>query len=163
MSAGQSGVKLPPGGGDNSDVVEGVAARADIAQQLIAEGRKRGYSANDIVATLTALTAASIADSYRRFAPERIAEVIVAGGGAHNPAMMAFLTDELDSTPLLMSDQIDLSSDYKEGLVFALLAHETWHNRPDNLPSLTGAKSRVVLGQITPGSNYIELVRKTLC
>ncbi|HVU14538.1 MAG TPA: anhydro-N-acetylmuramic acid kinase, partial [Phototrophicaceae bacterium] len=134
-----------------------------LAQQLIAEGRRRGYSANDIVATLTALTAASIADAYRRFAPARIGEVIVAGGGAHNPAMMSFLTDELDSTPLFMSEQIDLSSDYKEGLVFALLAHETWHDRPDNLPSLTGAQARVVLGQITPGNNYLELVRKTLC
>ncbi len=134
-----------------------------MAQQLIATGRARGYSANDIVATLTALTAASIADSYRRFAPAPIGEVVVAGGGAHNPAMMAFLADELDSTPLLMSEAIDLSSDYKEGLVFALLAHETWHNRPDNLPSLTGAKARVVLGQITPGNNYLELVRKTLC
>jgi anhydro-N-acetylmuramic acid kinase len=132
-----------------------------MAAHLIDEGRQRGFSAPDIIATITALTAASIADQYRRFAPAPIGEVIVAGGGSRNPTMLEMLSREVAPTPVLTSESVGLSSDYKEGLIFALLAHETWHNRPNNLPSLTGAASRVVLGQITPGKNYAVLVRKT--
>lgn len=134
-----------------------------MAARLLDDGRKRGFSAPDIIATITALTTASIADQYRRFAPAPISEVIVAGGGSHNPTMLDMLSREVAPTPVITSESIGLSSDFKEGLIFALLAHETWHNRPDNLPTLTGASVRVVLGQITPGHNYAALLRKTLC
>ncbi|MEP7294266.1 MAG: anhydro-N-acetylmuramic acid kinase [Chloroflexota bacterium] len=134
-----------------------------MAQQLIVEGQQRGYGVADIVATLTALTAASIADAYERFQPARIGEVILGGGGAHNKAMIDLLSGLVSPATVLTHEDIGLDSDFKEGLVFALLAHETIHNRPGNLPSLTGAGKRVVLGQITPGDNYHELVRRTLC
>ncbi len=134
---------------------------AALAKQMIVEGRRRGYSAPDIVATLTALTASSIADAYRRFAPARVGDVVLAGGGVHNPVLIEMLRDLLAPTPVLMSEDIGLSSDYKEGLIFALLAHETWHNRPGNLPALTGARYPAVLGQITPGKNYFDLLGKT--
>ena len=134
-----------------------------MAQQLIVEGQRHGYGVADIVATLTALTAASIADAYERFQPARVGEVILGGGGAHNVAMIDLLSGLVAPAAVLTHEDVGLDSDFKEGLVFALLAHETIHNRPGNLPSLTGASKPVVLGQITPGDNYAALVRKLLC
>jgi anhydro-N-acetylmuramic acid kinase len=69
----------------------------------------------------------------------------------------------LQPVPVVSHEDIGLNSDHKEALVFAILAYETWHARPGNLPSLTGASSPVVLGQITPGRNYSDLIRKTWC
>lgn len=134
-----------------------------MAQQLIIEGQQRGYGVADIVATLTALTAASIADAYERFQPARVGEVILGGGGAHNVAMIDLLSGLVAPAAVLTHEDVGLDTDFKEGLVFAVLAHETIHNRPGNLPSLTGASKPVVLGQIIPGDNYAALVRKTLC
>ncbi len=134
-----------------------------MAQQLIVEGQRRGYGVPDIMATLTALTSASIADAYTRFQPAPVGEVILGGGGAHNHAIAALLGSLLAPAAVLTHEDIGLNSDFKEGLVFALLAYETWHDRPGNLPTLTGASKPVVLGQITPGENYRALVKKTFC
>ncbi len=136
---------------------------AGMAEALLAEGRARGLDDASIVATLTALTAASIADAYRRFAPAPVGEVIVGGGGQRNPVLMAMLRERLAGTPVLTHEDVGLDSDNKEALVFALLAHETWHHRPGNHPALTGASHPVVMGQITPGANYVDLVRRTWC
>ncbi len=134
-----------------------------MAAELVAQGRARGLDDHSILATLTALTAASIADAYRRFAPAPVAEVIVGGGGARNPTLMAVLRQWLDPVPVLTHEDIGFDSDNKEALVFALLAHETWHARPGNHPALTGADHPVVMGQIVPGANYTDLIRRTWC
>ncbi|NPV65714.1 MAG: anhydro-N-acetylmuramic acid kinase [Anaerolineae bacterium] len=134
---------------------------AAMAADLLATGRARGLRDVDVVATVTALTAASIADAYRRFAPAPIAEVIIGGGGRHNPTLMRMIRDRLGGIPVRTHEDVGLDSDNKEALVFALLAHETWHARPGNHPALTGARHPVVLGQITPGANYIALARQT--
>ncbi len=136
---------------------------AQMAGELIAEGRGRGLDDDSIVATLTALTAASIADAYRRFAPAPIAEVILGGGGVRNPTLVRMLRRDLAPSLVLSHEDVGMDSDNKEALVFALLAHETWHARPGNHPALTGANRAVVLGQITPGSNYTDLITRTWC
>ncbi len=136
---------------------------AVMSAQLVEEGKKRGLDDKSIVATVTALTAASIADAYNRYSPALVQEVIMGGGGARNPALLGLLQSLLPTAKVMTHEDIGLDSDNKEALVFALLAHETWHARPGNLPSLTGAKSPVVLGQITPGNNYIALIKKTWC
>lgn len=133
----------------------------EMAAQLVEGGQKRGLSEQDIVATLTALTAHSIADAYRRFAPAPVGEVIVAGGGSNNPTLLDMLREAVKPAPVHSHEDIGVSSDHKEALLFALLAHETWHARPGNLPSLTGARHPVVMGQITPGDNYVDLVKGT--
>jgi anhydro-N-acetylmuramic acid kinase len=132
-----------------------------LVQELVAEGKGRGLTENTIIATITALTAVSIADAYRRYAPAPIAEVIMGGGGARNPALIGLLQSLLPATQVLTHEDIGFDSDNKEALVFAVLAHETWHARPGNLPSMTGARHPVVLGQITPGNNYADLIRRT--
>ncbi|MDX1994286.1 MAG: anhydro-N-acetylmuramic acid kinase [bacterium] len=131
--------------------------------RLVKTGRGLRMPHEDIIATLTAYTAASIADAYQRFAPGQMAEVIIGGGGARNPTLLAMLQERLAPARVVTHEAIGLSSDFKEALVFALLAHETWHNRPGNLPALTGASIPVVLGQITPGANYAALLQKTWC
>ena len=112
----------------------------------------------DIIATATALTAASIFDSYRRFvwthlgqrAPLATTEFLVAGGGAKNPTLMRMLADGL--TPLGVrvraTDELGVPAQAKEAVAFALLAWLTWHRLPGNLPAATGASRPVVLGKI---------------
>ncbi|MBZ0277431.1 MAG: anhydro-N-acetylmuramic acid kinase [Anaerolineae bacterium] len=134
-----------------------------MALELVAEGKQRGLRADDIMATITMLTAGSIADAYRRFAPGQIQEVILGGGGARNPALVTALAALLSPASVKTHEDIGLDSDFKEALVFALLAYESWHGRPGQHPSLTGANHPVILGQITPGNNYAALLRRTWC
>ena len=133
---------------------------AKMARDLVDEGHTRGLDNASIIATLTALTAQSIADAYEHFAPAQLDEVILSGGGRSNPVIMELL-EALIPAKVLASDQIGVDGDNKEALVFALLAHETWHARAGNLPSLTGASRAVILGDITPGQNYVDLIRRT--
>jgi anhydro-N-acetylmuramic acid kinase len=114
-------------------------------------------SKRDIVATATALTAKSIADAVQRYAMKnstrkrRFQEMILSGGGAQNSTLVAMLTIELAplAIHLRFSDEFGLPSAAKEAVAFAVLAHETWHRRPSNIPSATGAKRQAVLGKIS--------------
>ncbi len=134
-----------------------------MAADLLAEGRDRKLDESSIMATLTALTATSIADSYQRFAPAPVAEVILGGGGQRNPVLMGLLRDLLAPAEVISHEDLGIDSKNKEALVFALIAHETWHNRPGNHPALTGARQATVLGEIAPGANYESLIRATWC
>ncbi len=134
------------------------AGREEFGREFVREflrscGR---YRKQDAVATATALTAQSIADAVRRYAPmparqAGFQEMIVSGGGARNATLVAMLTAEL--TPLgvrlRFSDEFGLPSAAKEAVAFAVLAHETWHRRASNVPSATGAKRAAVLGKIS--------------
>ncbi len=133
----------------------------EAALALIAEARSRRLEDVEITATLTALTATNIADAYRRFAPAPIREVILGGGGRRNPVMVGMLSQLLAPAVVLTHEDIGMDSDFKEALVFAVLAYESWHARPATLPALTGARRASVLGSITPGANYAELLRAT--
>jgi anhydro-N-acetylmuramic acid kinase len=132
-----------------------------MATALIEQGRQRGSDDATILATVTALTAQSIVDAYERFAPMPIEEVILGGGGRHNPVLVRLLEQLLQPARVLSHEDLGMDSDSKEALVFAVLAYETWHARPGTLPALTGADHPVVLGQITPGANYVDLLRRT--
>ncbi len=136
---------------------------SDMARQLVEAGQARGLNREAIIATLTALTASSIADAYTRFAPQPPMEVVLGGGGQHNGTLVAYLQNFMPNMRIMRHEDIGLSSDFKEALVFAILAYETWHNRPGNLPALTGASHQAILGQITPGRNYQTLIQQTWC
>ena len=108
----------------------------------------------DIVATATALTARSIPDALRRFVVkgEKVFdELIVSGGGASNPTLLAILANELRplGVKIRSSDEFGLPSEAKEAAAFALMAFETWNRRPSNVPSATGASRRAILGKIS--------------
>ncbi len=127
---------------------------AQYGAHLWAEAQARGLTDADYVATVTAFTARSIANAYREFLPEMPDEVVVSGGGAYNPTLLGMLAAEIAPAPVVTIDALGMPSDAKEAVAFAVLAYETWHNRPGNLPSATGARRPVVLGCITPGANF---------
>lgn len=122
--------------------------------EVWAQAKARGLRDEDVVATLTAFTAASIAHAYRHFLPQMPAEVILGGGGVNNSTLVGMLREHLFPARVTTHEALGLSSDAKEAVAFAVLAYETIHGRPGNLPACTGAASRAVLGKITPGANY---------
>lgn len=107
----------------------------------------------DLVATLTELTARSIADAYRRWVlPLGISEVVVSGGGALNPTLMRRIGQLLDPIPVLGSDVLGVEAGAKEALAFAVLAWAHVNGIPANAPAATGAAGPRILGSYTPGA-----------
>jgi anhydro-N-acetylmuramic acid kinase len=119
------------------------------AAEYWSQASQRGLGPNDIVATLTALTAHSVEQAYRKFLPSFPDEVIVSGGGARNPTLMTLLAERLSPARLTTSEEFGLGIEAKEAIAFAVLAYETWHKRSGNIPAATGASHAVVLGSIT--------------
>ncbi|MGW7065425.1 anhydro-N-acetylmuramic acid kinase [Streptomyces sp. NPDC054855] len=111
-----------------------------------------GYEAlapQDVIATLTLLTARTVADAVRSV---DASEVIASGGGTRNPTLMAFLRAELGGKiPVRTSDELGLPSAAKEAYAFAVLGFLTAHGLPGTVPESTGARHASVLGSITPG------------
>jgi anhydro-N-acetylmuramic acid kinase len=106
----------------------------------------------DIIATLTALSAKSIAESYERFVypNTNINKVVIGGGGAYNPTLMKFLRKYLPKhIELKTHEDYGISNNFKEVMAFALLGYCTYYGISNNLPACTGAKKRVVMGKIT--------------
>lgn len=105
----------------------------------------------DIVATLTMFTAKTIGFNYKKFIipNNRLEKVIIAGGGAHNKTLIKFIKEELEGINVLIQEDLGFSSDAKEAIAFAVLGNETLNNNFSNVPSATGAKEKVILGQIT--------------
>jgi anhydro-N-acetylmuramic acid kinase len=109
----------------------------------------------DALATATALTAETIARSYKTFARRGMrgceVDYIVSGGGARNATLMAMLAARLEpmGCELAVSEEFGLPAEAKEAAAFALLAWQTWHHLPGNVPRATGAARPVILGQIT--------------
>jgi anhydro-N-acetylmuramic acid kinase len=106
----------------------------------------------DIVATATALTARSIADSYRRFMPEPVVEVLVSGGGAKNATLVRMIADAIRPIPVRRFDEVFFDGEAKEAMAFALLAYLYVNGRPGNVPRATGAAGARILGKLTPSS-----------
>jgi anhydro-N-acetylmuramic acid kinase len=129
----------------------GRAYAAEFLEECLAQSK----NPNDALATATALTAASIASSYARLVRPRMkgraVDFIVSGGGARNRTLMKMLAERLKplGCTLCDSDAFGLPVEAKEAAAFALLAWQTWHRLPGNLPSATGAKRGAILGQIT--------------
>ncbi|MFE9904017.1 anhydro-N-acetylmuramic acid kinase [Streptomyces achromogenes] len=108
----------------------------------------------DVLATLTRLTAVTVADACRAHGVTRL---VVSGGGTRNPVLMRMLAEELPGVPLGPSDELGLPSAAKEALAFAVLGFLTAHGLPGALPSGTGARRATVLGSITPGRTPLRL------
>jgi anhydro-N-acetylmuramic acid kinase len=133
---------------------------AQFANAYIDRGLARGLATADILATMTAFTAHSIADQYRRFLPGRPDEVVVGGGGSRNPVLMRLLSQLLDPAQIRLHEDFGLPSLGREAVYFALMGHEALHGRPNTVPSCTGATHPVVMGKIVPGANYRSLIAR---
>jgi len=104
----------------------------------------------DIVATAVAFTARSIADAYRRFIRAPIADVVISGGGARNPALVDALTAALSPLPVRMFDKFFFAGEAKEAVAFAFLGQLFLERRAANVAAATGARGPRVLGKLTP-------------
>ena len=122
------------------------------ALQALEQVRNQDLGQADLVATLTAFTAETIFDYYRRFLFPHysVDEIYISGGGAHNLTLMEHLKRLFQPTPVLRIDSIGFSSDAKEAIAFAVLANEAVHGNPTNLPQVTGASQPMVLGTLSP-------------
>jgi anhydro-N-acetylmuramic acid kinase len=106
----------------------------------------------DLIATLTALTARSIGDAYRRWVvPRGVDEVVLTGGGAKNPALAAAIRAELAPLALAGAEALGLDPDAREAAAFAVLAWAHLLGASGNVPEVTGARGPRVLGSLTPG------------
>jgi anhydro-N-acetylmuramic acid kinase len=128
---------------------------SDYTARFLEACRKAGGSNQDAIASATALTAQSVALAYSSFLFKTMrkapVDFIVSGGGARNLTLMQMLREQLEplGCTLQASDDLGLPAEAKEAAAFALLAYETWHRRPGNIPSATGAARPAILGEIT--------------
>jgi anhydro-N-acetylmuramic acid kinase len=121
------------------------AGREQYGAAFVERMKKSEPSLENLIATATALTAATIARALRGIE----GDLIVSGGGVHNRQLMAEIAAFLPQMHIATSADYGIDPDAKEAIAFAVLAHETWRGRPSNLPSATGARRNVVLGSIT--------------
>lgn len=112
---------------------------------------------DDVLATVVALTAETVADACRRFS---VTEVIASGGGVRNPELMAGLQSRLGPARLTTIDEWGLPADAKEAYLFALLGFLTVHGLPGSIPSCTGANQASILGSVTHGGRGFPAVTK---
>lgn len=127
------------------------AGREQYGSEFIERMKRSELPLRDLIATATALTAATIAAAIERLVKPRIRvdDLIFSGGGTHNPVLMAYLGGFLPRLRIAGSDEFGIGVDAKEAVAFAVLAYETWRAKPSNLPSATGARHPVILGKIT--------------
>ncbi len=128
----------------------------EFVTRFLADCRKQSKRPEDAVATATALTAQSIARAWKEFVALALGDAstdyIVAGGGTRNRTLMQMIQHELASLGKInikTSDEFGMPAAAKEAMAFALLAYQTWHRQPGNLPRATGATRAAILGKIT--------------
>ncbi len=119
--------------------------REQYGAEFVAKLKARGLPPADLIATATVLTAATIAAAIG----DVHGDLIVSGGGVHNPQIMGHLAALLPNLSISTSTDHGIDADAKEAIAFAILAAQTWRRNPGNLPSATGARHPVVLGSIT--------------
>lgn len=128
---------------------------AEYAAILAFECSKRSRRPEDALATATALTAESIARGYEQYVHGAMGvcpvDYVISGGGAKNATLVKMLAKALQPFHCTIKTSADfgLPAEAKEAVAFALLAWQTIHRQPGNLPAATGAKKAVVLGQVT--------------
>src|SRR6266478_133505 len=142
-------------------------------KKILALGRRHRAKPNDLIRAATIFTALSVVDALNRFVlpKTRIQQLIVSGGGTQNPLIVTQLQAALGSAvvgardtrarlrtirhspssriEVVSSSQLGVPEDAKEALAFALMAYETFHQRPSNIPSATGARGPAILGKIS--------------
>lgn len=117
-------------------------------QQCWVDAESYSLEAADILATLTELTVASIAQSYRNFLPQLPDQVLLCGGGSRNLYLKQRLQVNLNTVEVRTTDEMGVNADFKEAIAFAVLAYWRHQNIPGNLPDVTGARQKLVLGEI---------------
>jgi anhydro-N-acetylmuramic acid kinase len=120
------------------------------SSDIFEKASTKSIADNDIVATVTAFTAKSIAEAYRKFLPELPDQIILCGGGSRNKTLIEMLQGELPEAKFLTTDDFGINVDAKEAVSFAILALATIKGLTNNVPGVTGADQPVIMGKIIP-------------
>ena len=121
------------------------------AEALAQRWRAQGRAEDDLVATLVAFSAGAVAAACRDFLPAPVERLLVAGGGAENPALMAALARALPQCAVATSDAAGVPPRAVEAMAFSLLGRNALLGIPNHLPRCSGASRAAVLGEIVPG------------
>lgn len=136
----------------------------DFVEWIVRRGARHNLPFADLVATVTALTATSLAENYRRFVFPKIIpdEIIFGGGGIHNKTLMKMIRVELAGVKISTFDEyprLKIPADAAEAVCFALLAYKTLLGEEANLPAVTGARHAAILGKIIPGRGGLNFLK----
>lgn len=113
-----------------------------------------GVEPDDVVATVTELTARTVAAAVRAHG---LTELVVSGGGVANPTLMERIAASARGTRIRPIEEFGIPAAAKEAYAFAVLGFLTAHGLPGTVPACTGAARSSILGSITPGDGPLRL------
>lgn len=119
-------------------------------RRILKNARRNHYTTEDILATCCRFVAVSIGLA-QQWIRHRVDEVIVGGGGVLNPTLLRELVREFHPVPVRRMEDYGFHSKAFEAKAFAVLAYESFHQRANNVPVVTGARHPVILGTFVPG------------
>jgi anhydro-N-acetylmuramic acid kinase len=125
------------------------AGREQYGIEFIDSLVKTGLPLTGLIATATVLSASTVAMAVAPYTASGEWDLIASGGGVHNVTLMSQIAALLPRVTVATTSEFGIDADAKEAIAFALMAHETYHGRPGNIPSATGASHSVMLGKLS--------------